>query len=168
MHHLKTERPRGCARHGRWIALFWAVWASAVSVAGPGSAYGADPMEIAVLEALDKVTGRVYVLDVPMNLELAFGNLRVMARQCLQAPPEETPESTVFMEIAEAKPGEPPELIFQGWMFASSPGLSTLEHPVYDIIVLSCKNYESTDPNTSPVTPTGEISATDPTSGGSE
>ncbi len=91
-----------------------------------------------MLEALDKVTGRVFKLEVALESEVEFGALRIVVRSCYKTPPEETPESTAFLEISEVKPGEQPVLLFKGWMFASSPGLSTLEHPTYDVIVLDC------------------------------
>ncbi|HEX2117044.1 MAG TPA: DUF2155 domain-containing protein, partial [Alphaproteobacteria bacterium] len=53
--------------------------------------------------------------------------------------PEETPESAAFVEVRDIKPGETPKTLFVGWMFASSPAVSALEHPVYDVWVLDCK-----------------------------
>ena len=61
-------------------------------------------------------------------------------RACDKRPPEETPESASFLEIYEQREGQSPVQIFAGWMFASSPGLNALEHPVYDVWVLDCKN----------------------------
>ena len=59
-----------------------------------------------------------------------------------RTPPQEAPESAAFLEIDEAKQGEEPVALFTGWMFASSPGLNALEHPVYDVWVLECKGAE--------------------------
>ncbi len=92
----------------------------------------------AILQGLDKVTARITTLRAPNHLPVRFGTLEIVIRACRKRPPEETPESAAYLEIHDKKPGEPPEQIFQGWMFASSPALSALEHSVYDIWVLDC------------------------------
>jgi hypothetical protein len=94
---------------------------------------------IAVLQTLDKVTGRVRTLDAPVEQTVRFGTLDIMVRTCRKRPPEEQPESAAFIEVRDIKPGETPKTLFTGWMFASSPGVSALEHPVYDVWVLDCK-----------------------------
>ena len=110
----------------------------------------ADPYEIAVLQALDKVSARVSVLEVPVGKMVAFGTLEITARACDKRPPEETPESAAFLEIVEKRPGEAPATPFIGWMFASSPALSAMEHPVYDVWVLDCKNASNAASESSP------------------
>jgi hypothetical protein len=94
---------------------------------------------IAVLQTLDKVTGRVRTMDAPVEQTVRFGTLDIMVRTCRKRPPEETPESAAFVEVRDIKPGETPKTLFTGWMFASSPAVSALEHPVYDVWVLDCK-----------------------------
>ena len=110
----------------------------------------ADPYQIAVLQALDKVSARVSVLEVPVGKMVTFGTLEITARACDKRPPEETPESAAFLEIVEKRPGEAPATPFIGWMFASSPALSAMEHPVYDVWVLDCKNASSSASESSP------------------
>ena len=68
-----------------------------------------------------------------------FGTLSIRVRDCEKNPPEETPESAAFLEIDELRPGEAQTRVFSGWMFASSPALSALEHPVYDVNLLDCR-----------------------------
>lgn len=94
---------------------------------------------VAVLQTLDKVTGRVRTLDAPVEQTVRFGTLDIMVRTCRKRPPEEPPESAAFVEVQDIKPGETPKTLFVGWMFASSPAVSALEHPVYDVWVLDCK-----------------------------
>jgi hypothetical protein len=94
---------------------------------------------IAVLQTLDKVTGRVRTVDAPIEQTIRFGTLDIMVRTCRKRPPEEPPESAAFLEVREIKPGETPRTLFVGWSFASSPGVSAVEHPVYDVWVLDCK-----------------------------
>ena len=91
------------------------------------------------LQGLNKVTGRVSRLSGPIGTVMRFGNLEVIARRCWKAPPEERPEDAALLEISELKQEEGAQRIFLGWMFSSSPGLSGLEHAVYDVTVLSCE-----------------------------
>ncbi|HYE49406.1 MAG TPA: DUF2155 domain-containing protein [Azospirillaceae bacterium] len=94
---------------------------------------------VAVLQGLDKITASVSTFEAPIGRPVRFGGTEVVARACRKAPPVETPESAAFLEIVELKPDEGPVRLFGGWMFASSPALSALEHPVYDVWVLDCK-----------------------------
>ncbi len=96
----------------------------------------------AVLQGLDKVTARVSTIRAPLDQPTQFGTLEIVARACRETPPTEPPESAAFLEIHELPPasdlnGTPVDL-FSGWMFASSPAVSALEHPVYDIWVIDC------------------------------
>ena len=109
----------------------------------------AEPYNTAVLQGLDKVTARVSTIEAPVGDSVTFGALEIIARTCDKRPPEETPESASFLDIWEVKPGEPAISIFRGWMFASSPALSAVEHPVYDVWVLDCVNRELTSPQDS-------------------
>ncbi|MSO71201.1 MAG: DUF2155 domain-containing protein [Alphaproteobacteria bacterium] len=94
----------------------------------------------AVLQGLDKITARVRSLELEFGETLVFGTLRITLRACRKAPPEDAPEAVAFLEITEVRPPQFPIRIFSGWMFASSPALSALEHPVYDVWVTDCKN----------------------------
>ncbi len=100
----------------------------------------ADYMEGAAvkLRALDKVMGLTQDLEIPIGETLRFGTLDLTVRKCLKRPPEETPETTTFLEIRETPQDEDEQLLFMGWMFASSPALNALEHPVYDVWVIDC------------------------------
>ena len=109
----------------------------------------ADPYDTVVLQGLDKVTARVSRLETPVGQFVRFGTLDIVARTCDKRPPEETPESAAFLDISESKPGEPATEVFRGWMFASSPGLNSMEHPVYDVWVLDCKNMASSSADNS-------------------
>jgi hypothetical protein len=94
--------------------------------------------DTAVLQGLDKVTGRVQKIVAPVGATIHFGTLEIIARTCRKRPPEELPEAAAFLDIWEIRPGEAAVSLFRGWMFASSPALSALEHPVYDVWVLDC------------------------------
>jgi hypothetical protein len=101
---------------------------------------GAGATEFAVLQGLDKVTARISTFEAPIGVPVRFGSLEITARTCRKRPPEETPESAAFLEIRDIKPGESPVAVFTGWMFASSPALNALEHPVYDVWTIDCRN----------------------------
>ena len=92
----------------------------------------------AILQGLDKTTARVSTIVAPINAVTRFGSLQIVARACHKKPPTEAPESTAFLEIVDVRPDSPEVRIFTGWMFASSPALSALEHPVYDVWVVDC------------------------------
>ena len=94
----------------------------------------------AVLQGLDKITARVRPIELDIGETVAFGTLRITLRACRKAPPEDPPEAVAFVEIDEQRPPQFPLRVFSGWMFASSPALSALEHPVYDVWVTDCRN----------------------------
>lgn len=111
-----------------------------------------EPYDTAILRVLDKGTARVEQIDLPVGKPVMFGRLQIDMRSCQQTPPEEAPESAAFLVISEIKPGAPEAILFRGWMFASNPSISAMEHPLYDVWVLSCKNA-LTNPSTSPLPP---------------
>jgi hypothetical protein len=92
------------------------------------------------LQGLDKVTARISTIEGKVGGVVTFGTLEITVRACRKRPPEEPPEEAAFLEIREKKADEAPKLLFSGWMFGSSPALSALEHPVYDLWVVDCKN----------------------------
>lgn len=100
--------------------------------------------KILVLEGLNKTTGRVLQLEATVGTTITWGQLQIRPSRCIKAPPEQLPENAAFLEVWDIS--QPPKTapLFKGWMFSSSPSLSSLEHPVYDIIVLNC--YLSSEP----------------------
>jgi hypothetical protein len=95
---------------------------------------------VALFAGLDKITARVSKFEARVDTSVRFGTLSIRVRDCEKNPPEETPESAAFLEIDEMRPGDKvARRLFSGWMFASSPALSALEHPVYDVTLLDCK-----------------------------
>ena len=128
------------------------LFATALLVGTVAAARAADMIEepTALLQGLDKATARVSKFEAPIAAEVHFGTLSILVRSCQRAPPEATPENAAFLEIFETRPGEQREKLFSGWMFSSSPALSALEHPVYDVNLLECKGAP---PPTSPGAP---------------
>ena len=103
-----------------------------------------EPM--AVLQGLDKITARVSEIEAPVGKTVRFGSLSIIVRDCERNPPEDRPESAAFLQIDELRPGEDSIRRFSGWMFAQSPALSSLENPVYDVILLDCKRASGSPP----------------------
>lgn len=122
----------------------------------------------AVLQVLDKISARTTTLHVPVGSSAAFGLIVMNVRSCQASPPGDTPESAAFLEISEIDINSLPhgggtvpsgmkqvvKLLFSGWMFASSPALSALEHPTYDVTLMSCESKEApAAPVVAPTTP---------------
>lgn len=105
----------------------------------PASAATFQNRGIAELEGLDKITARVWTFEVPVGHAVRFGTLEIVALACRETPPEEPPESAAFLEVVDHRTNEEASSLFQGWMFASNPALSALEHPVYDVWLKDCK-----------------------------
>ena len=112
----------------------------------------ADKYPVAVFSGLDKTTARVTSFEAKVDEPARFGSLEVLVRACDKKPPEEPPRTAAYVEIRQLErdeetegevnspaPSAPAAPVFQGWMYAESPGLNALEHPVYDIWVTDCK-----------------------------
>jgi hypothetical protein len=102
---------------------------------------------IAVFAALDKVTGRISHLEIPINKTVEFGALKVTPRVCDTRPPTEAPHTSSFVEVDEVKLTGEVQRIFTGWMFAESPGLHAVEHPVFDVWLTNCKTNAAPAPS---------------------
>ena len=93
---------------------------------------------MARMQAMDKITGKVSEIDVPVGGEAFFGSFSIVARTCVTRPPEETPENFAFIDVVDNYKSEKPVNIFKGWMMSSTPALNAVEHPIYDVWLLKC------------------------------
>jgi hypothetical protein len=93
----------------------------------------------AVFDGLDKITGRIIAFEAGIDETVQFGSLLVTPRVCYTRPPTEAPRTDGFVEVDEIAEKKTYNRIFTGWMFAASPGLHGVEHPVYDIWLTDCK-----------------------------
>jgi hypothetical protein len=109
---------------------------------GPGK-------RVAELQGLDKVTARTQRFYAPVGEATRFGTLSITVGDCLVNVPEAPPESVAYLTIVDNKPGQAAEKLFAGWMFASTPSLSALDHGVYDVRVLSCTMAQGSSPPSS-------------------
>ena len=94
---------------------------------------------IAVFSGLDKITGRIITFEVGTNETVQFGSLQITERVCYSRPPTEMPQTDTFVEVDNIDANNEYKRVFTGWMFAGSPSLHALDHPVYDVWLLRCK-----------------------------
>jgi hypothetical protein len=94
---------------------------------------------IAVFNGLDKITGRIISFEVAINETVQFGALQITPRVCYSRPPTDAPQTDTFAQIDEIDELKQIKRIFSGWMFADSPGLHGVEHPIFDIWLTACK-----------------------------
>lgn len=95
---------------------------------------------MAQMQAMDKITGKVSLVDVPVNGDVKFGSFSIVVRACKTRPPEETPENFAFVDVVDNYNSKKPVNIFRGWMMSSTPALNPVEHPIYDVWLLKCVN----------------------------
>jgi len=111
---------------------------------GAPAPVAAAPYKVAVLQGVDKITGRISTFEAVVGEPATFGTLEIEAAACHKTPPEETPETTVFLTIRDTDiRDEDKARIFKGWMFASSPAINPLQHKIYDVWVIDCKSQPS-------------------------
>ncbi len=143
----------------RAVALIAAILAAtpafATTIANP----------IASFSGLDKITGRITNFDVYIDETVQFGALQITPRVCYTRPPTETQRTSVFIEVDQVSLKGGTDRIFTGWMFADSPALNAIDHPVYDIWLVDCKQKSDTPPpdKTNPA-PAGPATAPAPSS----
>ncbi len=144
--------------------MSWRTWCGVAAVAcgavlAATAIAHADRVDngVAVFSALDKVTARTSKFEVPLNSTVQFGALKVTPHVCYSRPPEEQPKTTSFVDVDEIQLDGQEKRIFSGWMFAESPGLNAVEHPVFDVWLTDCQQPRGSvaqrgaeDPNAAP------------------
>ena len=103
---------------------------------GPGK-------RVVELQGLDKITARTQKLVAPVGETTRFGTLEINVGDCMVNTPEAPPEAVAYLTIIDHKPGQKEEKLFAGWMFATAPSLSALDHGVYDVRVLACTRAQA-------------------------
>nr|WP_284366302.1 DUF2155 domain-containing protein [Maritalea porphyrae] len=120
-------------------ALSFAPSARAETVANP----------VVVFAGLDKITGRIINFDVYIDETVQFGALQITPKACYTRPANETQRTTVFVEVDQVSLKQTLSRIFTGWMFADSPALNAIDHAVYDIWLVDCKQSSDIPPPSS-------------------
>ncbi len=103
---------------------------------------------VAEFSGLDKITGRITKFDVYIDETVQFGALQITPRACYTRPPTETQRTSVFVEVDQVSLKGSVTRIFVGWMFADSPALNAIDHAVYDIWLIDCKQSSAVPPPT--------------------
>ena len=117
------------------VAMLWASSVHAQRLSNP----------IAVYSGLDKITGITTTFEIPIGEERRFGGLVVKPSACMSSPITEEPKTTSFVTVEQVESDNTRKPVFSGWMFAESPGLSAVEHAIYDVWLNGCR-----DPNAPP------------------
>lgn len=126
------------------------IWLVAQLLGGPGAGAWAAAQPKAeqkipsaastlILRGLDKISGQPADIIAPIGKQVTFATLKITARYCYSTPPADTPQTVAFLQIDDDRPGQAPKRVFSGWMYASNPGLNGLDHPLYDVWVISCR-----------------------------
>ena len=133
---------------------------------GPAARTASVAHPVLELRALDKITGRASVVLAPLNVPVTFKTLTIVARSCYSTPASETPETSAFLQIDDHRVDQPDRRVFTGWMYASSPGLNGMQHPLYDVWAISCRTNA---PGQAPsVTATAPVKPVSPNAGANE
>ena len=101
---------------------------------------------VAVFSGIDKITGETHTFDVYIDETVKFGQLEITPRVCYSRPSTEEPKTTSFLEVDEITLDRRIRRIFTGWMFAESPGLNAIEHPINDVWLVTCKQTSDVPP----------------------
>tara|TARA_B100001123_G_C15261121_1_gene1006619 strand:+ start:1494 stop:1868 length:375 start_codon:yes stop_codon:yes gene_type:complete len=101
----------------------------------------ADPIEgnLVEMQILDKITARVKTVNINVNESIIFETLNIEIYTCFKNPPEKIPENFVLLKIYDQSNSDQKKMIYQGWMISSSPAITPLEHPIYDLWLINCK-----------------------------
>lgn len=135
--------------------LAWAAALVALLAAPAAAATISNP--IASFSGLDKITGRITNFDVYIDETVQFGALQITPRVCYTRPPTETQRTSVFLEVDQVSLKGGTQRVFTGWMFADSPALNAIDHPVYDIWLVDCKQTSDTPPPEKTNPPSSEV-----------
>lgn len=135
------------ARRGIFARPVVFAGAFAVSISIALNAARADKIKhpVAIFAGLDKITGRTIAFEAAAGETVQFGSLQITERACYTRPATEAPQTTTFVEVDEVDATNQYKRIFSGWMFAASPGLHGIEHPIYDIWLTDCKGGEAVE-----------------------
>ncbi|GHU02666.1 hypothetical protein FACS1894186_7710 [Alphaproteobacteria bacterium] len=115
------------------LLLALAVLLAARAAAAAGYIHGTW----AVLRGMEKIAGRISTFPVKVGTSMNFGTLTVKVESCVYRPPEESPADAVFMRLTDNRQ---PAIVYEGWMFAASPSLAAVDHPIFDVWLLKCQN----------------------------
>lgn len=140
--------------------------ATVAMTTGAASAF-ADRIEnpTATFSGLDKVTGRIVHFKAAIGETVQFGTLLITPRICNSRPATQAPETDSFIQVDEIRSKKKEQQIFSGWIFADSPGLNGIEHPIYDVWLKSCDGGTKIIATAKPEVPAEAPSNVEPAAG---
>ena len=114
---------------------------------------------LALFSGLDKITGVTTNFEIKVGEEFTFGNLIVKPFVCFSRPITEEPKTNGFVQVEAIETDGKRDKIFSGWMFAESPGLNAVDHPIFDVWLTGCRDPNAAPPpvETTPKTLDGEV-----------
>lgn len=130
----------------RFLVFALAAAAACFAMAPVASEAARIENPVAVFSGIDKITGRITNFDVYIGETVQFGALQVTPKVCYSRDDTEAQKVTTFVEVDEITLDRKIRRIFTGWMFADSPGLNAVEHPVYDVWLIECKAKSDVPP----------------------
>jgi hypothetical protein len=141
---MQVDRRAGWGGHGSMLLLVAALVALAGALISPSARAERIENATANFAALDKVSAAVKQLPVDLNTTGTFRTLKITPRVCFTSDPSEPPRTSTFVEVDEILFDGSAKRIFSGWMFAESPGINPLVHPVFDIWLTGCSQPKTT------------------------
>ncbi|MBL6664425.1 MAG: DUF2155 domain-containing protein [Rickettsiales bacterium] len=102
------------------------------------AAFSKEEYTQATVRLLDKITAKSSLVDIDLKKPYNYGNLNIIIYKCWNSPLDQKPETKMLLRVLESK-DEKEDALFFGWIFASSPSISSIQHPIYDITAIKCK-----------------------------
>jgi hypothetical protein len=95
--------------------------------------------KFAIIRAINKITAQSSLEKIAVGDSAKYGNLTISIKSCWAADPEISPENKILLQVEEKSYSNTSNIhIFYGWLFSNTPSISSIEHPVYDIIAVKC------------------------------
>lgn len=132
------QRGGDCGRRASFFASVVLISGAVSAIVTAPADAGRIENQVAIFSTLDKVMAHIFKIEISLNQTATFGTLRITPRACYSHPPADEPKTTTFVEIDETQVDGSEKRIFTGWMFAESPGIYGLDHPIYDVWLTRC------------------------------
>ena len=112
--------------------------------------------DVGIFQGLDKITARIKTFEIKVGVSKTFGILDINLQKCVYTKPLDEPESIAYIKVLDLSDinlvTKDKLSIFEGWIFASSPAVNAMEHPVYDVSLISCKKDKTLSNKSSSLT----------------
>lgn len=143
---IRDAGPQNLLMNSLFRPFLGLILCAVVLVAAPGALADTIANPVANFTGLDKITGRITQFDIYVDETVQYGALQITPRACYTRPATETQRTSVFLEVDQVSLAGTVTRIFTGWMFADSPALNAIDHAVYDIWLVDCKQTSDVPP----------------------